>query len=413
MKVVLTMIVKDEEHVIERALLSCVDLIDAYCIVDTGSTDKTKEVIENFFANHKRIEGEIVDFPFTNFQECRNKSIEVGKNYGDWGFWMDADEELQLNSKWNKNEFKANVIKDKPDQILFDCIYSSLRYNRAQLFKFSSGYNWYGPVHEVLRSDKKDQAALGFPYGTVLIRPDGNSWKGDISKKYEEHAEILLKYQEDNNWEDPRWTFYLAQSFKDASLPVILTNPKDERGLDLARKSINFYRDRINAKGGFAQEVYYSQLMIARISYYFSTHEQLIYEFQKCEEYNWDNRIEHIFDLTTIYKDKQLWRNAKIYGDHAHTLLERSGQDPVSKGRGTRASLFVEKDLYTWRFYDNFSIVLYYNGLINESLKVIKWILTKHSKAMPDHERERIENNRTLIEDALSARSGIQLPSKK
>ena len=48
-KIVLTMIVKDEEHVIERALKSCYKMIDSYCIVDTGSTDKTKEIIKTFF----------------------------------------------------------------------------------------------------------------------------------------------------------------------------------------------------------------------------------------------------------------------------------------------------------------------------------------------------------------------------
>ena len=95
--IVLTMIVKDEEHVIERALLSCVNMIDSYCIVDTGSTDKTKEIISSFFAKYPKIKGEIIDFPFTNFEECRNKSIEGGRKYGSYGFWMDADEQLKLN----------------------------------------------------------------------------------------------------------------------------------------------------------------------------------------------------------------------------------------------------------------------------------------------------------------------------
>ena len=400
MKVVLTMIVKDEEHVIERALQSCINLIDSYCIIDTGSTDNTKQVINDFFAKHKRISGEIVDFKFTTFEECRNKSIEVGKNYGDWGFWIDADEELQLNSKWNRNTFKSDVIKEKPDQILFDCIYGTLKYQRAQMFKFDSNYEWYGPVHEVLRSDKPNQKIVAFPYGNMFIRAEGNSWKTNISEKYESHAEILLKYQEDNNWEDPRWTFYLAQSYKDSALALLTVDNKNEKGLDLAKKAVNFYRDRINAKGGFPQEVYYSQLMVARISYYFMSYEHVIYEFNKCEEYNWDNRIEHIYDLTTAYRNKDMWRNAKLIADHANNIIEKNL---------CRATLFMEKDLYTWRFYDNFSIILYYNGLIQESLKVTNWILSKYSKLMPEHERSRIENNKQLIENALAPAKGIQV----
>ena len=164
MRIVLTMIVKDEEHVIERALNSCVDFIDAYCIVDTGSTDKTKNVINAFFDKHPKIPGKIVDFEFTNFEECRNKSIEHGKDLGDYGFWIDADEELRLNSTWNKNTFKKHLNDQQPDQMLFKCVYGGLRYNRGQLYRFKSNYTWYGPVHEILRSiDIENETGEDFP----------------------------------------------------------------------------------------------------------------------------------------------------------------------------------------------------------------------------------------------------------
>ena len=41
----LNMIVKNEEKVIERLLRTVSPLVDWYTIVDTGSTDKTKEII--------------------------------------------------------------------------------------------------------------------------------------------------------------------------------------------------------------------------------------------------------------------------------------------------------------------------------------------------------------------------------
>ena len=45
----LCMIVKDEEHCIERCLESVSKYIDTWCICDTGSSDKTKEIICEFF----------------------------------------------------------------------------------------------------------------------------------------------------------------------------------------------------------------------------------------------------------------------------------------------------------------------------------------------------------------------------
>ena len=47
MRLGLCMIVKNEEHVIERALRSVLPHVDTWVIIDTGSTDRTKELILN------------------------------------------------------------------------------------------------------------------------------------------------------------------------------------------------------------------------------------------------------------------------------------------------------------------------------------------------------------------------------
>ena len=56
----LVMIVKNEEHIIKECLESMYKSIDRYDITDTGSTDKTKEIIKEFF-DEKEIPGEIYD----------------------------------------------------------------------------------------------------------------------------------------------------------------------------------------------------------------------------------------------------------------------------------------------------------------------------------------------------------------
>jgi len=62
----LNMIVKNESKIITRLLDSVVNLLDSYCICDTGSTDNTVELIETYF-RQKNIPGKIVHEPFRDF----------------------------------------------------------------------------------------------------------------------------------------------------------------------------------------------------------------------------------------------------------------------------------------------------------------------------------------------------------
>ncbi len=46
----LTMIVKNEAHVIERCLASVKSIVSSWVIVDTGSTDGTQEIVRSVMA---------------------------------------------------------------------------------------------------------------------------------------------------------------------------------------------------------------------------------------------------------------------------------------------------------------------------------------------------------------------------
>jgi tetratricopeptide (TPR) repeat protein len=390
------MIVKDEEHVIERALESCYKMLDSYCIVDTGSTDNTKQVIKNFF-DSKGIVGKIVDFPFTNFEECRNKSIEEGKELGDYGFWMDADEILELNPDFSKS--KLNLLfttNSNIDEYLINCKYGHMNYNRSQFYKFSSNYEWYGPVHEILRKKDKTRGKVAiFDLGNMKIVPDGNSWKGDISKKYEDHAEILLNYQEKNNWEDPRWTFYLGQSYRDAG-NFSMQQGDTERGKDLLKKSINYYKERVKDNRGYQEERYYSQLMISRMYYTFESDEFIIMQLLKCEELDTNNRCEHIFNIVSYLQKEQMHKNAIEFCKLALKKLKL----------GNTSSLFLENMVYDWAMYDMYGVSLFYIGNFEEALKYFKYALKKGNEkgSLDDTNRKRIENNIKSTEVNLAKR---------
>ena len=80
------MIVKNEERVLERCLNSIAELMDEIIIVDTGSTDKTKQIAGKFT-------DKIYDFTWTgDFSKARNFAFE--KASCDYIYSADADEIL-------------------------------------------------------------------------------------------------------------------------------------------------------------------------------------------------------------------------------------------------------------------------------------------------------------------------------
>ncbi len=144
----LCMIVKDEEKTLERCLSSIKDIVDEIIIVDTGSTDKTKEIAKKF--NSK-----IYDFKWIDdFAAARNFSFS--KATKEYVFWLDGDDYLddeninnfrdlkdQLDRNIDTVTMEYSLTRDENGQTTY-----SLRRNR--LVKRLNGFKWIGKVHEYL-----------------------------------------------------------------------------------------------------------------------------------------------------------------------------------------------------------------------------------------------------------------------
>ncbi|ADG81826.1 glycosyltransferase [Thermincola potens] len=87
----LCMIVKNEEEFLPRCLASVAEIVDEMIIVDTGSTDRTKEIASSFGAK-------VFDYEWQgDFAAARNFSLS--KATGDWILIMDGDDELAPEAK--------------------------------------------------------------------------------------------------------------------------------------------------------------------------------------------------------------------------------------------------------------------------------------------------------------------------
>ena len=83
-RISLTMIVKNEAATLGRCLASVQDLVDEIIVVDTGSTDDTKDIARQHGAR-------VFDLPWPDsFAAARNESLRHAN--GQWLLWLDADE---------------------------------------------------------------------------------------------------------------------------------------------------------------------------------------------------------------------------------------------------------------------------------------------------------------------------------
>jgi glycosyltransferase involved in cell wall biosynthesis len=94
----LSMIVKNEEKHLKECIESVLSIVDEIVVVDTGSTDRTKEIAKSFGAK-------IIDYEWNNnFAAARNEALKYST--GEWILYLDADERIQnLSKKSIKNLF--------------------------------------------------------------------------------------------------------------------------------------------------------------------------------------------------------------------------------------------------------------------------------------------------------------------
>lgn len=110
MKISLCAIVKNEALVIGRMIDSAADVVDEIIIVDTGSSDKTVEVIHEHSSKHPGLIRFHTMEWVNDFSVARNFSLDFAT--GDWIVVVDADEFLDDGEKLDLRPFLENTEAD-------------------------------------------------------------------------------------------------------------------------------------------------------------------------------------------------------------------------------------------------------------------------------------------------------------
>lgn len=151
MKLSLCMIVKNEEENIVNCLDRALKIVDEAIVVDTGSTDKTMEILLDNYGNNEKVK--IVEYEWEeDFSKARNKSLEYAT--GDWILVLDADERIfadrnVLEDFLTNNKAQAYRI---PIYNIFDKSTFTVSASIIRLFKNNNPI-YRGAIHEQVEID--------------------------------------------------------------------------------------------------------------------------------------------------------------------------------------------------------------------------------------------------------------------
>ncbi|MDE7323039.1 MAG: glycosyltransferase [Lachnospiraceae bacterium] len=194
----LCMIVKNEEMHIARCLDSVAGLVDEMIIIDTGSTDRTVEIVSGYTSK-------VFTHPWKDdFSDARNESFSRAAM--DYCMWMDADDILEEAERDKFLQLKQSLSPDvdivmmKYNTSFDEAGKPSFSYFRERWIRNCSQYRWIGAVHEVIP-----------PSGKIIYSDIAVSHRKLSAGNPDRNLKIYQKMIADGKPLEPRQQYYYGR----------------------------------------------------------------------------------------------------------------------------------------------------------------------------------------------------------
>lgn len=322
MKIVLILMIKNEERILKRCLEAVANVVDCFCICDTGSTDNTLKIANEFLETHT---GCVNVVPWKNFGFNRTASFEKAQTYvrnvlewdlkDTYGLLLDAD-----------MIFVPGTLKQQKftePGYCFLQLNGDLEYSNCRFVRMDYPWKCLGVTHEYWDGPT---VTLSKDICYIDDRNDG----GCKHDKFERDKKLL----EDGLKEEPtnvRYMFYLAQTF---------------HCLGMTKESSQMYKKRIRA-GGWDEEIWYSHYMIG-LNYFSLNNIPKFEEWMLRAHAYRPSRAEPLGKLAEYFRIK-----GQHYKAYHYIKLGQASQP-------TNDVLFVESKVYNGKFDYEASIIDYY-----------------------------------------------------
>jgi tetratricopeptide (TPR) repeat protein len=346
----LNMIVKNESPVIGRCLDSVLPFIDTWVIVDTGSTDDTRELVRKHLRSKP---GELHERPWKSFGHNRNEALQLASSSSDYLFFIDADEQLLMPPGFERPTLTG-------DGYYLNCKYAGMTYSRTALVATRLPWRWQGVVHEYLA------CGSGFKLSTLegpTIHVSHDGARSRDPNTYLKDAALLEEVLRTNP-ESTRDTFYLAQSYRDSG--------------QLA-KSRDMYQRRAEMKG-WEEEGWFALYQVAVMEERLGSDPARV-SFSYLSAYQRrPSRAEPLVRLARYHRLRGEFELAVLYAERA-TSMSRPAD-----------LLFLDDATYRWSALDELAVAAFYSpGKKTQGRAALVRLIAENQ--FPERERARMLKN--------------------
>lgn len=354
--IALSMIVRNEGHVLARCLRSVKPHITHWCIVDTGSTDDTKAVIRRELGD---LPGVLEDRPWgrvsdswwrrllgkrdVDFAHNRNEALELARQFGtDYLLVIDADEELIAEPG------ALDALDADAYQARFELVKEGLQgvWPRRLLLKTSYPWAYQDAIHEHLT----DPAARVAGLSGVMVKSYHDSARNQAGnrKKYDRDAAVLRRELK-RNPQHARYWFYLGQACA---------------GAMRIDDAIAAYTKRASFGDDWNETNWYAKYQIAALR-----------EF----------RGDHWRDVAAAYLEafnarptraEPLWATAVLYNDQKLHVAAEMFARAACRIPCPADSHLVNESIYQWRAAWELANALVMQGKLAEGRQILERMLT-------------------------------------